>query len=136
MIQTLKCVVTHVLIDLIGSTMIVWALGMLDRPVHEQQAVIESAHDPMMIFVIVAVAPILEEVVYRRIVFRSIWKQYGPMLAFLISAALFAAVHNNPSGFLVYFWAGLVFARAYSLGGLRCSIAVHALVNAFIILRM
>ena len=76
-------------------------------------------------------APISEELFFRRELLRRTWERGSPLAAYLASALLFAAFHGNLQGFVVYTWLGLVFARCYArTGRIAAPIAVHFANNA------
>ncbi len=90
----------------------------------------------LLIFAIVAAGttPLVEEVIFRGLLFQWLHGRIGPIGAALVSAALFGALHW-PSGQAV--WAGSVgFALAllfYRLGSLWAPVAAHAGNNALAI---
>ena len=89
----------------------------------------------------VILVPVAEELFHRGLVFRGLYDR-SALAAYLISAAIFSAVHvtgyahnMEPStlflSFLQYIPAGLCLAAAYRLSGsLLCPILIHAAVNA------
>ena len=77
-------------------------------------------------------APLAEELFFRQQLFGRIRRGGGPLAAYLSSALIFAAFHNNLQGLVVYIWLGLVFASAYArTGRISAAIAVHFGNNAF-----
>jgi membrane protease YdiL (CAAX protease family) len=79
---------------------------------------------------------VLEEVLIRGIVLRLIWRAFGPLPAFLISAALFGAGHiANPNATIfatvcIAIEAGVMLGALYALTGrLWVSIGFHAAWN-------
>lgn len=74
-------------------------------------------------FVADVLAPIVEEVVFRGLAFRAL-PRWG---AFIISTAVFAALHPHPLLALAY---ALALTLAYLGGGLAASISLHAFNNA------
>lgn len=99
------------------------------------------AEDYAIMFVsTVILAPIAEETLFRGLVFRGIY-DHAPVLAWVLSVALFALIHilsyigAYPFGtlllcFLQYLPAGICLAAAYRLSGsLLSPMLIHALVN-------
>lgn len=95
---------------------------------------------PMLAFAVAILAPITEETFYRGLVFRGLWDK-NPTLAYLVSIALFCAVHVTSYigllsplhlllSFLQYLPAGYCLAFAYRRSGtIICPILVHIAVN-------
>ena len=77
-------------------------------------------------------AGVIEELLIRAVVFRLLWRAFGPLPAFLISAALFGAGHLPNPGATVFaalcvaLEAGVMLGAFYALTGrLWVSIGVH-----------
>ncbi|AUJ25142.1 MULTISPECIES: CPBP family intramembrane glutamic endopeptidase [Virgibacillus] len=68
---------------------------------------------PLFVIIPVLTAPILEEIIFRKIIFGNLYKRTNFFIAALISAALFAIIHGEPQHILVYGTMGLVFAYLY-----------------------
>ena len=95
----------------------------------------------MTALIVVLLAPFVEEVLFRGLVFGCL-REKSRIFAYLLSCALFALLHvwtaavsNWDLGYLIlmlqYLVPGLVFAWAYEHSGtLWTSILIHALVNA------
>lgn len=125
-----------------GSFVVGVALESLGIPPEEQESIVELVEAfhggevlPFVMLVVSAtvLAPVAEETLFRGLVFRRIAAR-GHSLpeAFVLSAFAFATIHNNPAGFLIYVWLGLVFAQCYRrTGRLWVAMLVHAGNNAF-----
>ena len=126
-----------------GSYVLGLGLELIGAPVAEQDNILKlvegfkSGDDvlPLILLAVsaVALAPMTEELLFRGLVFRRIaarghaWPE-----AYALSAAVFAAIHTNPAGFVIYAWLGLVFAESYRRSGrLWVAMLVHAGNNAF-----
>ena len=95
----------------------------------------------MTLLIVIFLAPFVEEVLFRGLVFGCL-KEKSRIFAYILSCALFAFLHvwtaalsNWDLGYLIlmlqYLVPGLVFAWAYEHSGtLWTSILLHALVNA------
>lgn len=85
--------------------------------------------NPVKILVMVILAPLLEEYVCRKqIIDRT--RQYGEKTAVLLSAFVFALLHQNLFQFFYAFALGLIFAYIYTrTGRLRYPVLLHAFVN-------
>lgn len=126
-----------------GSFVIGLGLEAVGVAVEEQDAIVElidgfkSGGDrlPLILLAVsaLALAPMAEELLFRGWVFRRIASRPGSWPeAYALSAAVFAAIHTNPVGFLVYLWLGVVFAESYRrTGRLWVAMLVHAGNNAF-----
>jgi hypothetical protein len=76
-------------------------------------------------------APIVEEVVYRGVVYRAFRDRAGVPLAVLASGFVFAIAHLEVDHILPLWWIGLVLALVVErTGSLIPAIALHALYNA------
>jgi membrane protease YdiL (CAAX protease family) len=81
-------------------------------------------------------AALIEEILVRAILFRLLWRAFGPLPAFVVSAAVFGASHIfNPGATVVSVLcialeAGIMLGALYALTGrLWVSIGVHAAWN-------
>ena len=81
------------------------------------------------------VAPVLEEFLFRGILYRAMKRPFGMGLAILLSALLFALVHKNALSFLPLTFLGVFLAFAYErTGDLRTCILMHAFFNMTMVL--
>jgi membrane protease YdiL (CAAX protease family) len=123
---------SHILLALGGSVVLALLMQALGVPPQEQAKVREIVAGGVSVELILlgvaalALAPTLEEWLFRHLLFRRLWHAGQPAWAYALSAALFAVIHFNPSGFPTYVWLGLVFAHAYRrTGRLWCASLVH-----------
>jgi len=118
-------------------------IGISADPSNVQSIQQGWASYPFVTLMMVAVlAPIYEELLFRRILFRRLWKAGYPVLGMVLSGFLFAFVHEIPgitgNGLLatLLFWfvytnMGIAFAWLYQhTGTLYAAIAAHAINNA------
>lgn len=140
LLATVGWVVLHLLLAVLGSFALALLMQVLGAPVVEQTLVLEitgnaDLHRPelaILCFSALALAPLAEELFFRQQLFGRIRRGGGPLAAYLASALIFAAFHNNLQGLVVYVWLGLVFASAYArTGRISAAIAVHFANNAF-----
>ncbi|MEK4230941.1 CPBP family intramembrane glutamic endopeptidase [Solibacillus sp. FSL H8-0538] len=88
---------------------------------------------PIMILATVVFGPVLEELVFRRVIFGSIIKNYNFWISSVISAIFFAAIHMDFSHILLYTICGMIFAFLYyKTKRLLTSIVAHMLLNGFV----
>lgn len=96
-----------------------------------ENALVDYAMDtnPLKILVMVILAPLLEEYVFRKqLIDRT--AVYGEKIAVLLSAVTFGLMHQNLFQFFYAFGLGLVFAYIYiRTGRLRYTVIFHGIVN-------
>ncbi len=124
---------------LLASAAIGSGLEALGLPVEEQDWLARLFTDPVALAWlapwIVLFGPLAEEVFFRRYAFRVIAERAGLPAGLLVSSAMFATIHFNPSGFLIYLVIGAVLAWVYErTGRLLAPIAGHVTVNAVVLL--
>ena len=79
---------------------------------------------------VVVCAPILEEILFRGLIFESCRERFGGGVAVLISALLFGLVHGVPVQIINAFVVGLIFGYVYlRTGSLLSVILLHVLNN-------
>ena len=142
---TLGWVAAHLLLAVLGSFALALLMQALGAPVVEQTLVLEISRSgdlrrpelAILCFSALALAPLAEELFFRQQLFGRIRRGSGPLAAYLASALIFAAFHNNLQGLVVYAWLGLVFASAYArTGRIFAAIAVHFANNAFTLIAL
>jgi len=72
-----------------------------------------ARQSPVFILVIALIGPILEELVFRKAIFGSLYNKMNFFFAALISGVIFAIVHMDFSHLLIYTAVGMVFAFLY-----------------------
>lgn len=76
----------------------------------------------------VGLGPIMEELLFRGFLYRAWFERYGWVVAMMLTAILFGALHPN---FLSAFFASILFTCVYRrTGSLWSAIVVHATTNA------
>ncbi|HET7580860.1 MAG TPA: type II CAAX endopeptidase family protein [Bacillales bacterium] len=100
------------------------------------QRITEIARDmPLFIIVVAIVGPILEEIVFRKVLFGSLYKRFDFAIAAVISSILFGLAHMELSFLLTYSAMGFVFAFLYAkTKRILVPIAAHASMNTFVVL--
>ncbi len=84
----------------------------------------------LMAILIVIVAPICEEIVYRGFLFRYLNRRVSIGLAIAISSCIFALMHMNLYSFLPLFVLGAGLSLVYRISGnIVSSITIHVLFN-------
>ncbi|MFC4409659.1 CPBP family intramembrane glutamic endopeptidase [Chungangia koreensis] len=90
---------------------------------------------PVAIFAIAFFAPILEELIFRRVIFASLMKKTNFFVSAAVSAIVFAIIHIDFSHILLYAVSGFIFAFLYHrTKRLLTSIIAHMLLNGFVVL--
>ena len=90
---------------------------------------------PLFSIITVIIAPILEEVVFRKIIFGTLYKRMNFILAGIISAVIFGLIHLDPTHLLIYTAMGLVFAYLYvKTKRIIVPIIAHAGMNGIVVL--
>lgn len=84
----------------------------------------------LAVLVVGLVAPVCEEILFRGVVFRILWKRLGRPGAFVLSAILFSAAHMDLAHALPLAAVGMVLAWLVSRSGsLYPGMILHALIN-------
>ncbi|WP_047979538.1 CPBP family intramembrane glutamic endopeptidase [Ornithinibacillus contaminans] len=68
---------------------------------------------PLFAIIPAIIAPILEEVIFRKIIFGTLYMHMNFFLAALLSAFAFGIIHGEPEHLLIYASMGFVFAFLY-----------------------
>lgn len=90
---------------------------------------------PFAIFSIVIFAPILEELIFRRIIFGTLLPKTNFFIAATVSAIMFAIIHFDFTHILLYAVSGFIFSFIYyKTKRILASIISHMLLNGFVVL--
>ena len=90
---------------------------------------------PIFIIVTSIVGPIFEEIIFRQIIFGSLYKKLNFWLAAIISSLIFATVHFDFKHIIVYTAMGLVFSFLYvKTKRILVPIFAHVSMNTFVVL--
>jgi membrane protease YdiL (CAAX protease family) len=96
-----------------------------------------AAEDKLLsrVFLLVLVAPVTEELLFRGIILRGLLSRHRPAVAVALSAALFTAVHLNPWQFCSAFALGILLGWLYlRTASLTLCVFTHAFFNGLSIL--
>lgn len=92
---------------------------------------------PIFFFVFIVIGPILEEIVFRKVIFGSLYTRFNFWISVLISSLIFGVVHGELEHLLIYTSMGATFAFLYvKTKRLIVPIVTHVLMNAFAALTM
>jgi uncharacterized protein len=90
---------------------------------------------PLAIIVTSIIGPILEEIVFRKIIFGSLHKRYTFFISALISSVVFAAAHMEFQHILLYSAMGFTFAFLYvKTKTIIVPIFAHVAMNTLVVL--
>jgi hypothetical protein len=90
---------------------------------------------PVVILVSSIIGPILEEIVFRKIIFGSLHKKMNFFFAALISSVIFALAHFEPEHVILYSAMGFTFAFLYvKTKRIIVPIIAHVTMNTFVVL--
>ncbi len=91
----------------------------------------ELASVPFLaVLMIVVIAPVFEEIIFRDIIFKGLKNRYNQPLAIVVSSLLFGAFHLNYQQFVAATILGAVCALIYSItDSVRYTIIFHAMYN-------
>lgn len=85
---------------------------------------------PLFAVIPAIIAPILEEVIFRKIIFGSLYERTNFFIAALLSAFIFGIIHGEPEHLLIYASMGFVFAFLYiKTKSIIVPIIVHMTLN-------
>lgn len=90
---------------------------------------------PIFVIIPMLIAPILEELIFRKIIFGSLYKRTNFFIAATISALIFGFIHGEPTHILIYASMGYVFAFLYvKTKRIIVPIIAHAGMNSIAVL--
>lgn len=88
---------------------------------------------PIMILATVFFGPVLEELVFRRVLFGSLIQKYNFWISSIVSAIFFAAIHLDFTHILLYTISGMIFSFLYyKTKRLLTPIIAHIGLNGFV----
>ncbi len=83
----------------------------------------------------VVLAPILEELIFRKIIFGTLDKRFNFWIGSIVSSALFAAAHMSIPLFIGYFAVGMVFCFFYKkTRSITIVVLSHTYINFLVVL--
>ncbi|WP_453992189.1 CPBP family intramembrane glutamic endopeptidase [Bacillus nitroreducens] len=89
---------------------------------------------PLLVIVVSIIGPILEEIIFRQIIFGSLYKKFNFFISGLISSLIFAAVHMDFTHILIYTAMGFTFAFLYvQTKRIIVPIFAHVAMNTFVV---
>lgn len=90
---------------------------------------------PIIILISSVIGPILEEIVFRKIIFGSLFNRFGFFLSALISSVIFSLAHLEPEHVILYSTMGFTFAFLYvKTKRILVPIFAHVAMNTMVVL--
>jgi membrane protease YdiL (CAAX protease family) len=90
---------------------------------------------PLTILVSSIFGPILEEIIFRKIIFGSLYKRFNFFVAALISSLIFALAHMEPQHIIIYSSMGFTFAFLYvKTNRIIVPIFAHLAMNTIVVI--
>ncbi|OLP64767.1 hypothetical protein BACPU_23570 [Bacillus pumilus] len=90
---------------------------------------------PLLVIVVALIGPILEEIIFRKIIFGVIYEKTNFFIGALVSSVIFAAVHRDFEHILLYSAMGFTFAFLYAkTKRIIVPIVAHMLMNSLVVL--
>ncbi|QEX33594.1 intramembrane glutamic endopeptidase MroQ [Staphylococcus lugdunensis] len=118
-----------------------WIFGELKASPNTERLMDIARQAPIFIILISIVGPILEEYVFRKVIFGEILDRLKGnivmrfLIASVVSSLLFALAHNDITFIIVYFGMGMIFSLAYVLTKrIAVSIMIHMMQNGFVVI--
>lgn len=121
--------------QMVGSAIETFVFGIEPGSQNTSDIVSIAKGAPIAILAIVIFGPILEEFVFRRVIFGSLVQTTNFWVAAIVSAIFFALIHFDFAHILLYTICGLIFAFLYhQTKRIWTSIIAHILLNGFVTL--
>ncbi|MFB7639923.1 CPBP family intramembrane glutamic endopeptidase [Peribacillus butanolivorans] len=110
-------------------------LGVKSESENTQNLISLIYEVPMVIFVTSVIGPILEEILFRKIIFGSLNKRFNFFISALISSVIFGLAHGELEHLLLYSAMGFTFAFLYAkTGRILVSMVAHIAMNTLVII--
>lgn len=120
--------------QIIAATIETDLLGIKVGSENTEMIVDFARQSPLFILVPAIVGPILEELVFRKILFGTFYKRWNFLVAVILSSLIFAVLHMDLVHTLIYFAMGVVFAFLYvKTKRIIVPILVHMLMNTIVV---
>lgn len=119
----------------IAANIEMYLLGIKPGSENTQELIKIINMTPVFIIVTSILGPILEEVIFRKIIFGVLYNKYNFFVAALISSIVFALVHGEPEHLLLYASMGFTFAFLYvKTKRILVPIFAHVAMNTLVII--
>ncbi|SFE90322.1 CPBP family intramembrane glutamic endopeptidase [Alteribacillus iranensis] len=90
---------------------------------------------PSFAIVVALIGPVLEEIVFRKVIFGAFYKRFNFFFSALFSSVIFAVVHLDFTHILIYTAVGFTFSYLYvKTGRIIVPIVAHMAVNGYAVI--
>ncbi len=90
---------------------------------------------PIFAIVVAIIGPILEEIVFRKVIFGAFYKRFNFVISALLSSVIFAVVHLDFTHILIYTAVGITFSFLYvKTGRIIVPIIAHVAMNGYAVI--
>lgn len=110
-------------------------MGIKQNSENTEQILSLITQFPIVMLVTSIVGPILEEIIFRKIIFGSLYKRLNFFLSALISSVIFGFAHFEPEHILLYSAMGFTFAYLYiKTNRILVPIFAHVAMNTLVVI--
>ncbi|ATH59677.1 MULTISPECIES: intramembrane glutamic endopeptidase MroQ [Staphylococcus] len=127
--------------QIIAGIINMYVLGGPKSSPNTEQLMKVAQEIPVFIILISVVGPILEEYVFRKVIFGELYnlmkgsKALRFIVASIVSSIIFSAAHGDPAFFIIYFGMGMIFSGLYAFTKrIWVPIVVHMMQNGFVVI--
>ncbi len=128
-----------VVLGVVGTTILSFTVSQIGVQPEGVKQVTDGVRDPSVLIptllVLAVLAPVVEELVFRGLLYGWVAGRWGPLPAFIVSSLVFAAAHAEPAHIVLVlplgFWFGWLRWRTNSLWP---TLITHMINNAFAVL--
>lgn len=118
------------LLVLIWLTSQLTGIALSEAGIQPPKVLENTDYPAVYLLLAILLAPVVEELLFRAILYRHLKDQWNPIVAAVISSVTFALMHGNLHQGIPAFLSGIFFALVYHLGGgLFMAILCHASMN-------
>ncbi|NMA91395.1 MAG: CPBP family intramembrane metalloprotease [Amphibacillus sp.] len=119
----------------LGNLLYMLIFGSVEQSQNTAQIMEIARAYPIFIIIVAIVGPILEEIIFRKIIFGELYKRSNFWIAGVISGLIFAVIHNDFTHIHHYFIMAFVFAFVYVKSKrIIVPIMAHVLMNTFVVI--
>ncbi|MCD8865089.1 intramembrane glutamic endopeptidase MroQ [Staphylococcus arlettae] len=126
--------------QIIASLINIHILGAPQKSPNTERILQIANAFPIFIVLIAVIGPILEEYIFRKVIFGELYnilkgnKLVKFLIASIVSSILFSVAHGDPSFFIIYFGMGMIFSAFYVYTKrIWVPILIHVFQNGFVV---
>lgn len=121
--------------EMITGSIVMYGLGIEQDPANAEPINLLADLNPLFLLVPAVVGPILEELIFRKIIFGYFNQRFNFWVGAIVSSILFGAIHMDLAFVIVYAGIGFVLAAIYAhTKRIIVPILIHMSVNTFAVL--